>query len=607
MVDPVLLANDILGNSLFLALPAVLWLFLYLWAWEGAPSAEAAGFGRPIFWLLLPAALAASVADAPFFAWNGSVLAMNLGGAAIPIFLSVLLPARWWAPRGLATVGWAIVGLALVTVPLFVLAVLPLPALWAGAATVSVVAAAVGLGFLLVLRTPGSRAHPAGSLGLRSMGFVALALLALVLTYATTQAVPGVGILSVFPYYLAPPILVGVLAVLLARPLFALPPLAGVAIGYGSATFGVLIGADILRQPPLYGGAPGLLAIGGAGLLDLVYLTGLLAAAASFLTVRVLERHRGTTGSAPPIRAAEPLLEVTPAGHFRDGVHRDAAGDPRGALLEAAASAQGAVDHVRRLNGLPPAASSRAPWNELGVAPWVDADYANLLALSRLPDPTPSDAARGLSTAKLLLQLAADLGRRRYAGIVQRCNAFLLDLLVLTIPAVLIWALVIRTQPGNPESLLTGVPFNAAVLAYVAYGVAYFALGEAWSGATLGKRLVGIEVRTRHLARPGPTSILLRNAPRVIPLTILGEFAAVALVLLMRPATTTISGTLVALSGLAGVVLLFVGFAALLLVGGLTCAVLLLNGGRERLGDLWAGTWVIRRPVPAPPVAVPSA
>ncbi|MGI0052676.1 MAG: hypothetical protein ACRECR_00240, partial [Thermoplasmata archaeon] len=80
MVDPFELAFDVTDTLAFLLLPALLWLFLYLWAWEDEASSLAAGFGRRTFWLLLPGCLVASLANLPFFTWNSSVLAINLGG-----------------------------------------------------------------------------------------------------------------------------------------------------------------------------------------------------------------------------------------------------------------------------------------------------------------------------------------------------------------------------------------------------------------------------------------------------------------------------------------------------------------------------------------------
>jgi len=66
VIDPGQLTFDILGNAISVALPGVLWAVLFLCAFEHAPFAESVGLGRRAFWLLLPGAIAATLADLPF-------------------------------------------------------------------------------------------------------------------------------------------------------------------------------------------------------------------------------------------------------------------------------------------------------------------------------------------------------------------------------------------------------------------------------------------------------------------------------------------------------------------------------------------------------------
>ncbi len=76
-------------------------------------------------------------------------------------------------------------------------------------------------------------------------------------------AIPGVGIEESFPMYLLPPFGAGGGAVVAAEWVF--PGGEGLALpaAYVAGTFGVLVGADVLREPPLYiaGGPAGLYAI----------------------------------------------------------------------------------------------------------------------------------------------------------------------------------------------------------------------------------------------------------------------------------------------------------------------------------------------------------
>jgi uncharacterized membrane protein/uncharacterized RDD family membrane protein YckC len=620
LVDSLQLASDILSVALYFALPALLWMFLFLWAWESPGTARAAGFGRATFWLLLPGCLAASLGNAPIFGWEGSILAVNLGGALIPIGLSLYLPARWFGRGRLRVLLRLLATLAALTAALFALVLWPtLPSVggFAGAYAWSI---PIGPHFAL-LSAPTPLLAPvlvagailAGAVALgsslperpsdgpdRATGLAGLATMALLVTYATTEASPGVGILSIFPYYLIAPFLVGVLAVLLARPLFDLPPLAGIPLGYSASTLGVLLGADVLHEPPLYGQSSALLSIGGAGVLDLVYLTGLIAVVGGFLAY--LGTRRGL-GGLPEPAPPQPLGPPTASGAYRDGARRYAAGDPSGALSAATRAADLGVARARALRGAVPVPEGQDPWKGLGTPTWTGIDHQNLRALARSEDRSAPTAARGLFTARLLLQAAHQVGAEALATFGERAAAFFIDLVVLTAPAVFLWGLLALSLPGGADAILNGVPFNAALFGYAAYGFLYFFALEALTGTTVGKRILRLEVRTRELGRPRFLALFNRNAPRLIPLFIIAELVGPAMVLLLLP-SGSVPPSFANVSN--GFVLIALAAAGLLLVGGVSAVVMNLSPERARLGDLWGGTGVFRRSVPTRPEEFPS-
>lgn len=101
-----------------------------------------------------------------------------------------------------------------------------------------------------------------------------------VITYEVAQAVPGGGI--VLPVWLSP-LLAALVGLLLAKGIRRAPPLA-----YISGTLGTLVGADILSlltpgilpalSPlELHQSKPLVLSIGGAGVFDGIFLTGIIA------------------------------------------------------------------------------------------------------------------------------------------------------------------------------------------------------------------------------------------------------------------------------------------------------------------------------------------
>lgn len=638
MVDPMQLFADVTQDVALLALPPLLWLFLYLWAWQGGPESRIAGFGRRTFWLLLPGALVGSLANLPFFTWDASVLAVNIGGALIPLGLSLYLSARW---IGVRPVVRSVTALAVVVTLFFGLDLLPVapgrsglarfafggfpyppfsvPALPAVPVAYGLVAFAGLATAALLLVGEGGGAPLAGGRGSRGLVFLILAVVGVLLTFATTQAVAGVGILSTFPFYLLAPVLIGAVAVAVARPWLDLPPLAGIPLGYGAATLGVTLGADLLRQPPLYGGTAGLLSIGGAGVLDLVYLSGLIAAATGWLVVRLVEdgpaRRRGAAEAADAARPPSPSPELD----LREAARWAGHGGPKESLARSARAADRALAETRTLRGLGDG-PAEDPWYGLGTPGWVGVDHRNLRALARTTEPHPGEAARGLRTAEQLVAIARERARVAFGSVRQRATAGALDLILVTVPAVAVWTFIALASPPGTLSLLEGVPFNTAVFGYIAYAFLYFFLAEARWGTTLGKFLLGLEVRERTLAPPGRISALLRNLPRVLPLTLVGELGAPALAVFLKGGTGVIPAASQQFVGSTALLLFLLTAAGVAAVGTVTLVALQVTDGRERVGDLWGGTWVLRRrpplrrspippgPVPRPPpTAAPEA
>jgi uncharacterized membrane protein/uncharacterized RDD family membrane protein YckC len=596
VIDPVELATDISGDVALLALPAVLWGFLYLLAWEHGPFAASIGFGRRTFWLLLPGALLATLVLLPVAPVSNDWVAVSFAGALFPLFVAVLSfarfapPGRRSAPMFLALLVAESVGLLIVVVK--VASVEPqLVGVVALAALFPIVAGIASLG----------KDRPA-------LGPVALVLGltsgVLVLTFLSSTAIPGVGIEESFPAYLIPPVAAGFIAAFVAEWVF--PGAEGFAlpVAYVAGTFGVLIGADVLRQPPLYDGGPaGLYAIGGAGVLDLVYLSGLLAFGAAYLGHRLLGR------GFPPVGAPQPPAEPTPIGRlaraFRSGVE----GRIDETLHEASTASVEAALQAGRLLGQPAPPPGR-PWEGLPVPGWVVSDQANLEAVDRAGSTDGREGFRAFLTARWLVLLGRELGLRRFATVGARSLAFLVDLLIVTAPAAALWALLLLTTPGTLVDLAGNVGFNAAIYGYAAAAFLYFALAEAFAGRTLGKALLGLEVRDRRLERPRFTAALVRNASKLPTLTVVGVGVAIAILLLVKSgtgATLNLAGGLpisVGLLDFLEVLGFVVGVVGLL--GTFAVLLIALSSERQRFGDLVAGTWVVRATPPAAPVPLAS-
>jgi len=612
VVDPFQLTNDILSDSVSLALPGLLWAALFLLAWEHESFAESIGFGRRAFWLLLPGALLASFALLPFAPVSTDWVAVSFAGALFPLLVGLLAFGRVASPRARSIPRY--LGLLAVEGGLLFVLVLPATAGWSnGVGALFGVSGYIGnevlvaLGAAAVSAVVGAAALASGSALSRRVAFlVLLTSMVLVLTFVASSPVPGVGIEESFPFFLIPPVLAGFLAAVFADRVF--PGEEGFAIptAFLASTFGVLLGADLLRQPPLYGSGPsGLYTIGGAGVLDLVYLSGLLGFAAAYIGYRVTIRGFAPVGPPLPTSAPSPTTRLVRA--FRSGLD----GRLSDSLIESAAASRSAALQARELLGLPPSADPR-PWQGLPVPGWIVADQENLDAAARAGTQDGREGFRSWLTARWLVLIARDIGSRRFAPLGPRIAAFVLDLTLVTAPAVLLWAAILVALPGGVSDALGNVGFNAAIFGFIALAFLYFVLAETFGGATVGKRLLGLEVRERFASSPTGLAALVRNSTILPLLTVVGIGVAIALAFGLKTgssASLTLAGVALptGLLALAGVLAFVLGGVALLGVGGV--AFIAATNERQRLGDLWAGTWVVRR-VPAGPtgaMAVPAA
>jgi uncharacterized RDD family membrane protein YckC/uncharacterized membrane protein len=585
MIHPGLVTTNIVEEVAFLAATPLLWLFLYLFAWVDKDRARAAGFGRMTFWLLVGGGVLGLLGELPILPIGQYILGINIAGGVIPLVLSGLFLARL-APDGAPSARTFLVLLAVETA-VSLLASIFVPSLsWFVVLDAAVAVALLGIA---VLRDTAPGKVFASTLALVSG--------TIVITFLATQSEPGFGITSQFPFYLLAPIGVGVVAVALAERLH-LDAMAGLPLAYASATIGVLIGADVLRQPPLYGpGAGAFYVIGGAGPEDLLYLSGLIAVASAWAFARAVQASR------PIPQRGTPAGARSPEDLLRNSLNVAMAGDPALAVRLAGEAAESGVGRARLLLGAPPPPPD-APWSGLRVPAWIELDHRNLRALVDSPERRPRDAARAWWTARWLVRLGREVSMSRFARAGPRFAAATLDVVVLTTPAAVVWVMLVLATHGSAASLLDGAAYNAAAIGFAAWAYVYFVVAETGFGTTLGKRVFGLAVTDRSLHRPTVVPAMLRNAPKLLPLVVVGEAGADLVFLVLRgTASLGFTGSplipdLALVSIFAFLLVLGVGLPTA--AGALTMS---LTAERQRVGDLLAGTWVVTaRP---PPTAVP--
>jgi uncharacterized RDD family membrane protein YckC len=603
MVGSVQLAYDIGSLAVSVTLPGLLWGSLFLLAWSHPAFAESVGLGRKSFWLLVPGALLASLAFLPIGPVANDWLAVSFSGAVFPLLIGGIALGRYAPPLG-RSLGTFLLLLTVASAALFVV-VLPSAATSFGsiAATLGtsygtlqdLLVTAIAAGFALVVGAWALRSRNAST---RAIAFLfAIVAGTLVLTFVGSSAIPGVGIAETFPYFLLPPLGAGFAAGIAAPRVFPREEGFALPVAYFGATFGVLLGADLLREPPLYGhGSPGLYIIGGAGVLDLVYLSGLIALGAAYLIHALAER--GWTPLGPP----RPEPELTPVGYLDRAFRAGADGHLPESIGSSVKASRAAAAQCRQLLGVEPAADASA-WRGLPVPGWVVGDEANLEAVAASGTTDTREAFRAWLMARQLVAIGRRIAYPRFASIGQRIVAFAVDLALVSGVGIVAFLAIAMSTGGDVDSVLSSVGFNAAIYGFVAFAFLYFAFTEAWVGRTVGKRLVGIAVADRALRPPGRIAALVRNAPIAPMLTFVGLGVAVMVAIAVKglPGTPPsllgvgVSFGALAVAAIAGVVL-----GAIALLGAVGVFVILVTTEHQRVGDLWAGTWVVRWPTPTP-------
>jgi uncharacterized RDD family membrane protein YckC len=588
VIDPGQLTSDIVGNAVSLALPGLLWAAIFLLAFEHGAFSASVGLGRRAFWLLLPGAVASTFGDLPLFPIGSDILGIGLSGALFSILVG-LLTFRYLAPPARRSLPLFVAAFAALAVAAL-LVVLALPKAWEADVGVLVVAAAVPLVVGLL--------GPAQEAFWNRVAFL-LALIGgvVVLTFLFSSAIPGVGITESFPEYLLPPVGVGLIAVLVAPLALRGKEALALPAAFVAGTFGVLVGADVLRQPPLYPSAqPGLYVIGGAGIFDLVYLSGLLALATAFVAHRALGRSWAPVGDYV---APNPTPVGRIARAFRTGVRGDLTGSLNGSVL----ASHEAAAQSRQLYGVATPGTGR-PWDGLPVPGWAVADQANLEASARAGTSDGRESFRGWLMGRYLVQLSTHLNFRRFGTALDRTIAFAIDLAIVTAPAFIVWAYLASTLSGGYTAVASSVAYNTAIYAYISLAFLYFVVLEWGFGTTPGKWVQGLIVRERGMRPAGLLPVLVRNSFRVPSLSILGIGLGIAAEFVFvhgSSAPVSFGGLLVSLGFVTALLFSVFVLLGVGLLGVIGYLAILATAERQRCGDLLAGTWVVRRSRPVPP------
>ncbi len=449
---------NVLETVAFIALPVLLFIELYIGHVDYKGFFEKCGFGRREVGLLLVGGLVGTVLSllglyaVPLIIYQGSLLAIDIGGAIIPVVLSIYL-----------------VKIKKLDIALFT-------------------------GVVVVIG---------------------------IVTYSITEFRPSIGIVAEFPYYLFPSFCAIGLALLIYREKIT----SGIPFAYATTTFGVLIGADIVRIPQVLIGleeireemdlpiAAG--SIGGAGGLDLVFLGGLIAIAPLFFLAPRAIRHSNE--------------EISPQKAFSRNIESTIIAAERmlqnGQLEGAFENAKRAVDmKITDIgNKFNIHQSSYITLDMLSVHPLIRNDYWLLVNTTSAVNKTPNEVYRAIITARHIIREIEKVERRLFASSAQRIVAFLVDMVFVAITVILLFyiggivGLYDLTDILAPENFIWFIAFTMWL--WVAQMV-YFTIFEGFFGHTPGKKIVGIKVTTDELARCGLMDAFTRNVVRILDMAL---------------------------------------------------------------------------------------
>lgn len=444
----------VLEGVVIVAMPVLLFVTLYIGHMDYRGFLEKCGFGRKEVGLLLVGGLVGIILGplglfgVPLFIYQGSLLAIDMGGAIIPIVLSIYLIKKMKINIPAIFVGIIIIG---------------------------------------------------------------------VLTYMTTEFRPEIGIVSEFPFYLMPSFCAVGLTLLIYRDNI----ISGIPYAYAATTFGVLIGADIVRIPQVLIGLEQLRAemnlpiaagsIGGAGGLDLVFLSGLLAIAPLFFLASRKIRHSRSLKS--PSKVFEENLN-----HTLDLSQQLAKeGDYGGALNASCRAVDMKIQDVRYKFKI-----SQSPYiilDMLQINPYIRNDYWLLLNSSKSMYHSQQDAYRGNITARYIISELEKIEKRLYASFMQRIIAYIIDMAIILGIILAIFTIGALSNLFDlsdlqaPETFVWIFAF--ALWLWIAQAL-YFTILEGIWGQTPGKRLLRIVVKTEERQKCGLMSAFTRNVLRLL-------------------------------------------------------------------------------------------
>lgn len=395
--------NLVLSFTSYLTMLPILAAVLFIVFMHKPEFLAKCGFGKPEVGMVLIGSLFGLFADIPIIVSGRSLLNVNLGGALIPLIISLNLIYKKKLHLSRIIVGTVVVA-------------------WAA--------------------------------------------------YHYSTYVPNMGIVSKFPMYLVPSILSILLSLILTRGYQR------VSYAYSVSVLGVLIGADIVRIPMLL--EDGVLgSIGGGGAMDLVYLSGLLAA------VPIISFYYFDEPYSKDIHILDTSKKLLGVGRYKESLHYNII------ALERELKKVKNILNRRTLSSKENISfDSTQILKYLRIHPYIIRDYNRLRNMKGVIDK--KIAKKSFITTQLLLQMIQMRINDHHSRLGRRVLAYMIDLLILFLPFFLFFLFLPRFSFLREN---ISFPVLVAVISLtISIQFIYFTLLE-WSfGTTIGKNIFGLKV-----------------------------------------------------------------------------------------------------------------
>ncbi len=329
-----------------------------------------------------------------------------------------------------------------------------------------------------------------------------------IISFYITRFEPAMGIIAEFPYFLLPSAFgIGLAFVFEKSGQTRIP------YSYSVSVLGTLIGADLVRIPLLVQeGVFG--SIGGAGAMDLVYLSGLMAAVP--LVAFYYFKYPSTIAEDP----LDESLKLLRSGHYRESIGN------------AIYSVDIELNKVARLfertekSGINPGVEIMI---KLGLHPMVIKDYVNLLESKH--DPSLSSAQKAYYTSKLMVNNIKKNMNDKFSSIMRRMAAYLVDVFLITVPILVPILYLYISIPDYTAIYEYQSLFLALFSLIISIQFLYFTISEWLFGTTIGKALFGLRVMSDDFKKLTFIESAARNSVRYADILLFFYF--VSLILMM--------------------------------------------------------------------------